>query len=346
MATTPAPHDEPASPRGDLWTRWVALLSRRETGEALALLRILSGIAVVINIGSAIACDVVELVWIDQDFGGYRHVSAPWLVELLGGARPEVVWPLALTTLLAGVALTLGVLGRLSAFVALQGLIALAAINTHAKGSYDGLLINSLWLLVLAHSTSTLSLACWRRHGRVTSDALVNAWPRYLAIVQIVVVYTSTGLHKVSAAWTPGGDFSALYYILQQPSWHRGDMSWLASPWLYPLTQLATAITWTWEITWPLVLVTIWARTRAGGRARRWLARVDLRVLYVTIGFVVHASVATLMVVGPFFWITLAYYPCLFRPAELRAFATRARATLSRESQRSAVKDFTPADGG
>ncbi|MCA9714786.1 MAG: HTTM domain-containing protein [Myxococcales bacterium] len=306
------------------WAWWVALLSRRETGEALALFRIFSGVAVILNMGSAIGFDMVSFLWLDAEFGGYRDVGGNWLVQALGGARPEVVWPLVVSTLVAGVTLTLGVFGRVSALVAAQGLLAVASINSHAKGSYDALLVNSLWILVLADATATLSLACRRRTGRWTSDALVASWPRILAITQICVVYTSTGLHKLSMSWTPAGGFSALYYILQQPSWHRGDMTWLAWPGLYQLTQLATAITWVWELTFWMVAVTLYLRddpTRPG-RLRALVNRVDLRLAYVAVGVVLHSSVAALMVVGPFWWITLAYYPCLFHPQELRAFFT------------------------
>ena len=207
---------------------------------------------------------------------------------------------------------------RTSALVAGQSLLALSTLNPDARSAYDPLLVDSLWLLVLADSSATLSLRCRLRAGRWTSDRPVAVWPRYLVIAQLTVLYFGTGLNKISIHWTPAGGFSALYYILQQPSWQRGDMTWLAS--VYPLTQLATATTWLWELSWPAVPLWLWLRAGAerGGRVRRWFGRIPVRGAYVSIGVLMHGMITVLMVVGPFSWVTLAYYPCLYRHEELR----------------------------
>ncbi len=299
------------------WRGWVELVGRTEPGTALAVFRILTGSALMMLVGTVVVSDLVQVLWIDYEHGGYRRLAGGWLVKALGGATPEVIWSLIGVTFTAGLLITVGVLTRPCALVAVQGMIALTSLNAHARSAYDPLLTNSLWLLVLADSTATLSLRCRRRHGRWTSDEPVAAWPRYLAIVQLIVLYTGTGLHKISIHWTPAGEFSALYYILQQPSWQRGDMTWLAS--IYPLTQVGTAVTWLWELTWPVVGLALWFRTTAdrSGRMRALFNRIPLRGAYVTVGVVMHLSVTVIMVVGPFTWITLAYYPCLFRADEL-----------------------------
>lgn len=310
---------------GAWWSGWVALVARREEGTSLALFRIVTGMCVMLAIGSVVTADLVELLWVDAEHGGYRPLTVGWLVEALGGATPTVIWTLVAITFAAGSALAVGVLGRPAALIAGQGMLALTTLNVHGRSSYDPLIINSLWLLVLADGSATLSLRCRLRHGRWTSDQLVAAWPRYLVIVQLVVLYTFTGLHKISIHWTPAGGFSALYYILQQPSWQRGDMTWLAS--VYPLTQVSTGITWLWELTWPVVPLALWLRTTAerGGRVRRLANRIPIRGVYVSIGLVMHGMITVLMVVGPFSWITLAYYPCLYRPRELHAAWKRIR---------------------
>ncbi|MCH9681349.1 MAG: HTTM domain-containing protein [Deltaproteobacteria bacterium] len=304
---------------GRAWLRWVDRIGRRESGEALALFRIGSGAAVVASVLSVVMAGLVRPIWIDAAHGGILPLTGGWLVQALGGATPSVVWGLVVVTLLAGVTLTLGIAGRVSALVAAQGMLALTSLDTDTRCSYDPLLVNSLWLLVLADSTATLSVQCRRRHGRWMDARLVAAWPRYLIIVQLVVLYTATGLHKISLSWTPGGGFSALYYILQQPSWQHGDMTWLAH--VYPVTQVGTAVTWIWELTWPLVLLALYVRSTAerGGRARRWFDRLRLRTVYAVIGLGIHLTIPLVMVVGPFSLVTLAYYPCLFRAEELRA---------------------------
>ncbi len=309
----------PAAPRRGLWGRWVALLSEREVGMSLALFRAACGACVLWSIGSVVIYGMVPVIWLGPADGGYAPVGqGPRLFQWLGGVTPATVWGVVAATLLAGLLLLLGGGGRLTALAALLGYQALTGINGNTLGAYDWLLTNALWLVVLARSTATLSLDCRLRTGRWRSDELVSAWPRYLAIYQIVLVYWSTGMHKLSHYWTPAGGFSALYYILQEPNWQRRDMSWLAH--VYPLTQAATATAWAFEITAPLLLLVLWyRRTRERpGRLRALCNRLPLRGLWVATGVAMHLGILVLMDVGPFSLVAVAYYPCLYRPDEWR----------------------------
>ncbi len=309
-----------------LWSAWVALLSRREVGTSLALFRVAVGLCVVLLLGSVVAADLVGVIWVDAADGGYRDLTGNWLVQALGGPTRAVMWRLTVGGIAGGVLLAAGLGGRVVALLTLQLLIATTSVNGQATGSYDILLTNALWLLVLADSTATLSVDCRVTQGQWTSARTVPAWPRYLGIFQLFLMYWMTGLQKVSAYWTPGGGFSALYYILQQPTWQRTDMRWVAH--VYPLTQVATALTWAWEVGAPLLLLAYWWRDTADrpGRMRALANRFDLRLAYVGLGLIFHLSVAALMNVGPFSWVSLAYYACLFTPEEVARFGARARA--------------------
>jgi hypothetical protein len=293
------------------------------------------GLVVLGAVGSVAAFGLVPVLWMNPADGGYTTVSPSWLFERLGGVTPTTVWAVVVVTLLAGLAMTLGLGGRLMPLVALQGYLALYSLNSDAVGGYDWLLTNALWLLVLARATATLSLDCRLRTGCWRCADLVPAWPRYLAIYQIVLVYWTTGLQKLSAAWTPAGGFSALYYILQEPTWHRWDMSWLA--WVYPLTQVATATSWIWELTAPLLLLALWFRRTADrpGRLRALFNRVPVRGLWVAIGVCVHLGILIFMNVGPFSWVSLAFYVCLFRPEEWQAMTLTSPAPRPASSGRS-----------
>jgi hypothetical protein len=114
--------------------------------------------------------------------------------------------------------------------------------------------------------------------------------------------------------WTPGGGYSALYWVFQEPTWRRFDMTWTAQ--LYPLTQVATAVAWWWEVLAPLLLVVYWLRYTAdrGGRLRRLVHKYDPRLLFAGIGVVLHLTIAFTVNVGPFSWISLSYYLCLIPP--------------------------------
>jgi hypothetical protein len=309
-----------------LWASWVALLSEREPGTSLALYRIACGVCILYSVGSVVCHGMVPVLWLSPADGGFEPLGpAPRLFRLLGGVRPGTVWPVVALSLLSGFLLLVGLGGRLIALLALETYLALWQLNTDACGGYDWLLTNGLWLLVLARSTATLSLDSWLRTGRFRSDEPVPAWPRYLAIYQIVLVYWSTGMHKVSGTWTPAGGFSALYYILQEPTWQRWDLSGLA--WVYPLTQVATATTWAWEITAPLLLVVLWYR-RTGdrtGRLRVLCNRLPLRGLWAAVGLAVHLGILVLMDVGPFSLIALSYYVCLWTPSEWQTLVQRLR---------------------
>ena len=301
-----------------IWRRWVGLLATREVATSLALVRVATGLSMLYAIASVVGADLVGGLWLDAEFGGIRSYRAhPWLIELLGGPTPAVIWSLVGAIFAGSFGLILGVLPRVSALVVLQSHLALTWLNGQAGGSYDDLFGNMLFLLMLADSSATLSLTCRLRTGRWTSRRLVASWPRWLMVSQLVIMYLSTGTHKLSVYWVPGGDLSALYYILQQPSWQRWDMSWVA--WAFPLTQLATLSTWFFENGSPLLILAFWyrhTRTRPG-RLRALFNRIDFRTLFALFGLGLHLGIMVLMDVGPFSIITLSFYIALYSPDEL-----------------------------
>lgn len=317
-----------------LWGAWLALLDRKEDGLPLAMVRIFIALTVLMTLLDTLWAGVAEAAWIDVEFGGYRTLSAnPWLVELLGGARPDVVWPLFGVAVVSSVLLAVGVGGRVTAFVCLQTFYGVVGLNMHAGGSYDELLSNALWLLVLSPSTATHSVDCRLRTGSWVGREPVASWPRYLFILQLMLCYWTTGLQKVSAYWTPGGDFSALYFIFQQPSWQRADMRWVAH--VFPLTQFATLVTWLWEVSIPLWVLAFYYRLteEREGRLRALFLRYDVRSIYAVVGASFHIVVHLTMNVGPFSYATLAYYPALFTALELRGAGDWLRAKLTRTAE-------------
>ncbi|MCB9766279.1 MAG: hypothetical protein H6739_41270 [Alphaproteobacteria bacterium] len=312
-----------------LWARWVDLLSTREPGTTLALYRVAMGLCILGTVGTVVVHGLVDVIWLPAEHGGYRGAMQPGFLFDWLGVTPITVWSTVVVSMVSGVLLTLGVggpaLGRLVAFVALWSTMGLTDINGHTGGSYDELLTCGLWLLVLADSTRTLSVDCWRRTGGWTDPTPILAFPRYLVVFQLVLAYWSTGAQKVSAYWTPAGDFSALYYILQQPSWQRWDMQWLA--WVFPATQLATISTWMFELGSPLLLLAFWFRRTEDrpGRLRALFNRARFRDVFAAFGVGLHVGVFILMNVGPFSAVTLALYVCLFHPDEWQRALDRLR---------------------
>lgn len=309
-----------------LWRRWVAFWARREPAESLALFRILIGLCVL----STVAVDVPirDFVWVERSDGGFRAIGeVRGLMALLGGHTDRVVCGLLAVTAVSGTSLTLGVLPRLSALICLQCLLALAS-SGQPGGSQEHLVSNALWLLVFARSDGTLSLSARLRSGRWRPLTMIPAWPRYLGILQMVLMYQSAGLYKLSAHWHPGGDLSALFYILNNPAWHRWSLPevWLT---LYPLTQAATLGAWLFELCGPTVLLLALycrhTRTRPG-RLRAAMNRLRVRDGFLVAGVAMHLGIMVLMAVGAFSALALAFYPCFVHPDELRARLRAGRA--------------------
>jgi hypothetical protein len=256
-------------------------------------------------LGSVLSVAVVPArwpVWFDVAHGGWVATPASFPYRLLGASPATVGLGVGLA-LASSAALVVGFGGRWTALVALQAWLALADLNPRAGGSHDELLANGLWLLVLASGTQTWSVDAWRDSGRwAPADATAPVWGRFLVGWQIALVYASSGWHKWSAHWVPGGDGSALYDILQQPTWQRFDHSWAA--WVYPATQVATSVAWCFEVGAPLWFFATWICL---DRDRAWALLV--RRAFAVTGLVMHVGLEVCLAVGPFGWASLAFWP-------------------------------------
>ena len=316
------------------WRAWLDLLRHREVGTGLAWFRMLVGIALLWELCGPLLTESVELLWFTATDGGYQTARGPggWRWRPLGGTSPTAVYQMLAVGIAAALGTILGVGGRIAPFVGLQAFIALTRLNGSAGGGDDFLLSNMLWLLVLANANATGSLTARWRTGRFWPVVPVAAWPRYLVLVQLVVMYTSTGLQKMSHHWVPWGDLSALWYILLQPSWQRWPLETLPG-WTAPVMQLATLSTWLWELSAPLLLLAFWFRftSTRPGRIRARFQKLDVRAWYLGIGVLVHVGIFVVMDVGTFSLVSLATYTCAVHADEYRRFAGRLRRWTGRQ---------------
>lgn len=309
------------------WRAWLSWLEQRESGTTLAVLRICVAAIVLGTLASIAAADLLGVLWVDAEHGGYRDLAATHpMLRLLGGARPDVMWSLFAIAMVGAALLLVGLGGRAAAAVTLAAFHPLVTVNADASGGSDAMITNALWLLVLGAPSATLSLDCRRRHGRWWSDTQVAAWPRHLFVFQLVVVYGATGLHKMSIDWVPGGTHAALWWVLHDPTWCRFDLRGEVAHG-YVALQIASAFTWWWEVTAPLWLLAFWLRATVerGGRLRALVRRVDPRKVFTVIGAALHVGILLALEVGPFSWISLAFYFALWTPRELEAIASKFR---------------------
>lgn len=277
------------------------LTARREPGTSLACMRILVGLALVLEMGryclTSAGADVLLFAFADVAHGGHREVEPTLLLGLLGGAHPSAISLLAWVDLACGLLLMVGLCGRLPALVAWLVTASLLGPPSGVSGGSDLLLQISLFTLGLSDCTQTLSLDARIRTGAFVSTEPVPAWPRLLTLWQLCVMYGATGVQKlVSTTWLPADDFSALYQILQSPHWMR-------FPGLVPESHgalvipaaFATGLTIIWELAFPCVLF-----------VRR------LRLPFALVGVAFHLGIWVTMQVGSFSLLALAFYPALF----------------------------------
>ncbi|MEM9727638.1 MAG: HTTM domain-containing protein [Myxococcota bacterium] len=303
------------------WMFWVTLFDRKEQGTTWALYRIGVAACVLLSLGLIGSADMLDVLWVTKEHGGYLGLGeVPVLWFTLGPATVETVHAVYAVAMVGAIGLLLGVGGRVVTFITLQAYLALTRLNYDTVGGHDALICNALWLLVLCDGSKTLSLSCFSRTGNLTRSVQISAWARYLAVFQLVVVYTWTGLQKVSPTWSIDGDFSALYYVFLDPTWRRYDLDWTA--YVFPLTQLATIVTWLFEVfAWLLLPFFYYRYTRdRPGRLRAAFNRWDLRIPFALTGLGLHMGIALLLNVGAFSWITLSYYVCLWTPGEVEGF--------------------------
>jgi len=311
------------------WRRGVDWLHAPEPAAWLAVTRIAVALVAALNVVRTWGSGAHTWVWYDRADGGYRVLRGPWWFDLVGGDPVSVQATMAacvVACLLLAVGVGGPIGGRVVALVASQLFLALSDRNGHAGGSYDLLTAASLWLLVLGGGTQTLSVHARRTTGRWHDpQATAPRWSRLLVAWQLLIMYATTGWQKVSVHWIPGGDLSALYDILQQPTWSRGDQSVFAQPVLYRTTQLGTAVSWWWE-----VLAPVWglwwlaATAEVGlGRLGRWLVAARAGLVWALVGAVFHGAVHLLMDIGPFSWASLALYAAMAPPAAVSGWVDR-----------------------
>lgn len=306
------------------WPRWAEYIARREDATPLAVARIVAGTTIAWHLQAMWLSGVGVAVWVDEKFGGLKGVDLDWL-DRIGGATPANVRMLMVVGFIFAVAMALGFATRLATVGTYFAFRVLTGLNDHAGGSSDDLLINGLFVLMFADCGGALSL-----DNRGKPPRVAPSWPRYVLILQLVLVYCTTGLQKVSASWLPVGPLDALWYIFQQPSWHRRPMTWLAP--VYGLTQLGTLVAWCFEVSAPLLLVAFWYRAtpERPGRVRAWFNRWDFRTLYLCVGTSLHFGIWLTMEVGPFWGGMLVCYAACFTADEYRAAVTSALRRLRR----------------
>ncbi|MCB9777482.1 MAG: HTTM domain-containing protein [Alphaproteobacteria bacterium] len=300
---------------------WVGLWDRREAGTSLALVRILLGMVVLIDLLQIVRFDLAVPFFAPLEHGGLAAIldrpTVPWLYRWFEPG-PGLAWG-ALWVAIGAAACTVLGLGTRVAVPLLLALLAVLSLPVPpADRGIDMLVRNALLVLSFSRCGAALSLDALVLRRRLVPDVLVPSWPRYLLGLQLVVLYTAAGMNKVATLWLPP-DWSALFVAMRDPAFGRIDYTALLDGPLFHLTRALTAVTWTWE--WAaLVLPLLWwwrDTPDRGGRLRTWSNRVNLLWWYLLIGGLFHLGTHLTMRLGIFPFAVMSLYPAAAHPDEL-----------------------------
>ncbi len=305
------------------WQRYVAFWSERERPDAYALVRITFGIALVLNLlEQLLSGDILEFYALPSEGGifPFQRPGSPLSLFRLFAPTALHVRVLVYAHLAAAVLFTLGCATRLVALVNFFCQVTLSERMPLFAFGGDNVFRVYCFLMVLAPCGAAWSLDAWFRRrwqGKVTRS--VPSWPRRLMMLQLALIYTSTGLMKCGSSWSFMDGWSALYLAVNLPGLARWPGDWAA--WVYPLTQGGTFVAKWWEITFVLVPFNVFLRRRDDparpiGWVRRWFTRWDLRGPYLLLGLVFHLSLIVLFDLGLFSPVMLSIYPSYFHPEE------------------------------
>jgi hypothetical protein len=305
---------------------WVALWDRREGPESLALLRIVVPTVILIDLGTAFLLGLLPGLWAPPPLGlGWVGTTpdAPPLTRLFG-ASPGTAWIIVALVVLGALSLLAGWFHRIGAFVLALSTAELARLAPDGERAVDILLRIAVLVLAFSRADACWSVSAWLRTRAGRPPLLeIPAWPRQLLFLQLVWVYFSAAHNRGGNAWWPSGGLAAIATTLSNPHYARFEPGWIAS--VYPLTQLATALTMVFELGAPLLvpLTLLDQGILDGGRVGELVRRFRLRWAYLGLGVTLHLGIWLTMRLGIFSLGMLSLYAVLFDPSEIRAAFAR-----------------------
>jgi len=306
--------------------RWVCFWDQREAPHSLALVRILVGSVLLVDLLLAGWFGVVELLWAAPPHGSALGALAsplPIAVRVLG-ASPATGWSLWALAVGCSVLFVLGAAYRAASIGLVFAMVELAACQPVGDG-IDMLLRIVLPVLAVSGAGSVWSVDAWlRKRRKMPVPPTVSAWPRYLLFLQLVWLYLSAGSQRNAVTWGPLSGFSAIGNVLGDPHFARFAPGSLAPFQLF--LRSATLVTMLFELSAPLVLLWTWLEYRParGGRFGDFVRRWRVRWLWLGVGISLHAGIALTMKIGMFPFGMIALYPAFLHPDELTHWLGRA----------------------
>jgi len=319
-----------------LFDKLVQLFDEREKPTALALIRILVALTIVYDLVVVGLLDLPVWLWAPIDQGGVSPTavrdSAAWFYKVFP-ATADSATKLYVALLVTSISFGFGLFTRTSAFLFVIFSAQSSMLNDVGDRGIDRAIRIVVLILAFSAAGRAYSIDARIKTGSFRgNDEKEMAWPRYLVLGQLVVMYTAAGLSKSATLWLPWGGHGALYVILNEPIYAVTDFGFLAHPLLYFFTQIGTASSRTWELLAPVVLLAAhYRRTPKGpGWLRSFMNRWPVRSIYVAFGVAFHLMLAVTLKLGIFPYAMLAFFPAFFRPDEIERALGRLRSRFTR----------------
>jgi uncharacterized membrane protein YphA (DoxX/SURF4 family) len=317
-------------PRQGWFSRWVALWDEREAPTSLWLCRVLVSLVVLADLLNAELADARQASFAPPPDGLGFAAAQQWAAAWFG-ATSATADGLYWAAVIAAVCFLFGVATRVSGLALALTLAELGNFAPEGDRGVDTLLRIAILVLICSasHARSSFDASLMARLGKAR-PRLVPAWPRRLLTLQLVWLYFSAAHNRGDSAWWPTGGLTALATLLADPHYARFPPAWLGH--VYPLTQVATALTMSFELGSPLLLLLTWL-DRTPGRGGRWgelVRRYRVRWLWLGLGVTLHLGIALTMRLGIFSFGVLALYPVLVHPDEWARFSERLAAFSAR----------------
>jgi hypothetical protein len=314
---------EVAAPRDGWLARWTKLWDEREPPTSLWLCRVLVACVVLADLVSAELSGAGLGAFAPPPAGVGYAIEGQWSARLFG-ATAATAQGLYFAAGAAALCFLLGAATRVAGLGLALALAELGNFAPEGDRGVDVLLRVAILILVCSGSHMCWSFDAWlRSRWGKPPPTQIPGWPRRLLMLQLVWLYFSAAHNRGDAAWWPSGGFSALATLLNDPHYARFSPSWLTN--VYPLTQVATLTTMTFELGSPLLLLLTYLDRdqRRGGHIGELVRRYRVRWLWLALGVTLHLGIAVTMRLGIFSYGVLAIYPVLVYPDEWRRAARR-----------------------
>ena len=325
-----------------MFEKLVRLFDEREKPTALALIRILVALTIVYDLVVVGLHDLPVWLWAPITAGGVSPTAAPdsnaWFYKVFPPTA-DSAWLLYFALLATAVSLGIGFFTRTSAFLYVLFAAQSSILNDVGDRGIDRAIRIVVLILAFSAAGRAFSFDARIKTGSFRGDGgEAMAWPRYLVLGQLVIMYMAAGLSKSATLWLPWGGHGALYVILNEPIYAVTDFGFLSHPVLYFFTQVGTASSRTWELLSPIVLLAAYYQRTPDepGWLRSFMNRHPVRNIYVAFGVAFHVLLAATLKLGIFPYSMLAFFPAFFKPDEIERAFTWLRGRLRRDAAKPA----------